>query len=310
MTAIVELRGASRYFGDIAALECLDLDLAEGEVLGLLGHNGAGKTTTLKLILGVIAPSAGDVRVFGQVPHTRAFDRLRHHLGYLPENVSFYDQLTGREVIRYLARLKRASREQADGLLEQVGLSEAADRHVRTYSKGMRQRLGLAQALLGEPRLLLFDEPTVGLDPIATQDFYATVDELRRKGVAIILCSHVLPGIERHIDRAAIVGQGRMLASGTLAEMRARASLPLTLRARCTPGDAEWEDRLRGRGLEGRRVNGTSFELAVPAEDKMATMRILLADPAVCDVEVEAPSLERLYTHFATQAATRQETAR
>src|SRR5690606_6403064 len=117
----------------------------------------------------------------------------------------FYPLLTGRETLHHFARIKGAALRQADQLLEQVGLAHAADRRVKTYSKGMRQRLGLAQALLGEPRLLLLDEPTVGLDPIATQDLYLLIDQLRQQGTSVILCSHVLPGVEAHINRAAIL---------------------------------------------------------------------------------------------------------
>ena len=296
---VIALEKVAVRYGRVHAIEELDLRLAEGETLGLLGHNGAGKTTTIKLILGIIEATCGSVRVFGHAPHERAFDDLRFHVGYLPENVSFYDQMTGREVLHYFARLKRAAKAQANALLEQVGLGEAADRRVKTYSKGMRQRLGLAQALLGEPRLLLLDEPTVGLDPIATRDFYATIDDLRRKGVSAILCSHVLPGIERHIDRVAILGNGRLLATGTLPELRAAAGLPLTVRARCTPGQNGFERRFLEQGLHGRRIDGDTLELDVATETKMEAMRALLADPGVCDIEVEPPSLERIYAHFA-----------
>ncbi len=159
-------------------------------------------------------------------------NELRRRLGYLPENVQFYEQLSGREVLDYFARLKRVASGQVGELLERVGLAHAMDRRVKTYSKGMRQRLGLAQALLGEPRLLLLDEPTTGLDPMATKDFYGMVDELSRRGVSVILCSHVLPGVERHIDRAVIFGRGRMLAAGSIDELRESAALPLVMRLR------------------------------------------------------------------------------
>src|SRR5690606_30958723 len=142
---------------------------------------------------------------------------------YLPENVMFYPQLTGRETLTHFARLKQANTRQIEELLSQVGLQHAADRRVKTYSKGMRQRLGLAQALLGNPRLLLLDEPTVGLDPIATQDLYVLIDRLRQGGTSVILCSHVLPGVEPHIDRAAILAGGQLEAVGTLASLRNEA---------------------------------------------------------------------------------------
>nr|BFE97424.1 hypothetical protein GCM10020185_79600 [Pseudomonas brassicacearum subsp. brassicacearum] len=176
---VVEIEGVSQYYGDVAVLRGLDLNLAQGEVLGLFGHNGAGKTTTMKLILGLLRASEGQVRVFGRAPSDPS---VRQMLGYLPENVMFYPQLSGLETLRHFARLKGATPEQVQRLLEEVGLAGAATRRVKTYSKGMRQRLGLAQALLGQPRLLLLDEPTVGLDPIATQDLYQLLDRLRWQG--------------------------------------------------------------------------------------------------------------------------------
>ena len=298
MSYAVDLDNARKVYGRVTALDGLTLQIPQGEVVGLLGHNGAGKTTTIKLILGLIAPSDGEVEVLGRRPYAKASRSLRMQWGYLPENVCFYNQLTGCEVLDYFARLKRIRAAERDALLERVGLGEAANRRVKTYSKGMRQRLGLAQALLGQPRLLMLDEPTVGLDPIAVRDFFSTLDELRRQGTTVILSSHVLPGIEQHIDRVAILQAGALKALGTLEQLRREAGLPLTIRVDGEWQKGHWETRLGEQGIAQYKVNGTRLEVESSLEAKLDVMRFLLADKSVNDLDVQQPSLESLYVHY------------
>lgn len=299
----VTFKQVSKRYGKFTAVDGLELSIGQGEVIGLLGHNGAGKTTSMKMMLGVSKPTTGEVRVFGEDPTGPQAHHLRERLGYLPESVSFYDQLTGLEVLRYFARLKRVDPAVCEGLLERVGLMKAAiNKRVKTYSKGMRQRLGLAQALLGEPRLLLLDEPTVGLDPIATRDLYVMLDQLRKQGVTILLCSHVLPGIERHIDRAAIMGSGRLLAFGSLEELRQSANLPLIIQVR--GGDAQAHaDKLGKLGVECTPLQADQLEIKGAASAKLEVLRELLQQPGVEDIDIVPPSLETLYAHISLQGA-------
>ncbi|MFP5337630.1 MAG: ABC transporter ATP-binding protein, partial [Gammaproteobacteria bacterium] len=266
----VEIQGVSQRYGSMTVLHDLNLNLGEGEVLGLFGHNGAGKTTSMKLILGLLAPSEGQVKVLGRAPND---PQVRRQLGYLPENVTFYPQLSGRETLRHFARLKGAALGQVDELFEQVGLAHAADRRVKTYSKGMRQRLGLAQALLGEPKLLLLDEPTVGLDPIATQDLYLLIDRLRQRGTSIILCSHVLPGVEAHINRAAILAKGRLQAVGSLSQLRAEAGLPVRIRASGISERDSWLQRWTDAGHSARGLSESSLEVVAVNGHKLVLLR-------------------------------------
>ena len=296
MPNAIETSGIGKRYGAAVALEEVSAIVPAGRVVGLLGHNGAGKSTLIKLALGLIAPSAGRLSVLGWEPSAAA-RALRARIGYLPENVAFYDNLTGAEVIEYLAALKKAPREQGTQLLERVGLGRAAAQRVRTYSKGMRQRLGLAQALLGAPELLLLDEPTTGLDPAATRDFYAAVGELRRAGRTVVISSHLLAELEPHIDRAIILGAGRLIAQGSVRELRERAGLPTTVAVRLANGINGF---LHERWLSGLPVRvgpestGT-VEIDVPPAEKLELIRRLMSVPNVADVEVKQPTLARLY---------------
>lgn len=295
----VEIEGVSQQYGSMTVLHDLNLCLGEGEVLGLFGHNGAGKTTSMKLILGLLQASRGRVQVLGRSPNDSL---VRRQLGYLPENVTFYAQLSGRETLRHFARLKGAALTQVDDLLEQVGLADAMERRVKTYSKGMRQRLGLAQALLGAPRLLLLDEPTVGLDPIATQDLYQLVDRLRQQGTSIILCSHVLPGVEAHINRAAILAHGRLQAVGSLASLREDAGLPALIRASGLKQSAQLLQRWHADGHQARSVGVDGVEVVAINGHKLGLLRQLLGEGEAQDIDIHQPSLEDLYRHYMDQA--------
>jgi Cu-processing system ATP-binding protein len=294
-TPLVSLENVSKNYKSLQALSSINLQLAQGEVLGLFGHNGAGKTTMMKLILGVISADAGDVTVMGMKPDNKSAWHMRAKMGYLPENVMFYEQLTGLEVLSYFARLKGQSKAHAKALLEQVGIAHAMGRQVKTYSKGMRQRLGLAQAFIGEPKLLLLDEPTVGLDPNATAEFYNSVDQLKTQGTSVVLCSHVLPGVEQHIDRAMIISGGKTLALGTIAELRSAASLPTQIKPQGL-NPALLEDP-----IVKSYVNSTGH-LIVPEQEKLKVLRYLLADNSLSDIAVESANLEQVYQYYLAQA--------
>jgi Cu-processing system ATP-binding protein len=294
-TPVVSLENVSKNYKSLQALSSINLQLAQGEVLGLFGHNGAGKTTMMKLILGVISADAGNVTVMGMKPDNKSAWHMRTKMGYLPENVMFYEQLTGLEVLTYFARLKGQSKAQAEALLEQVGIAHAMGRQVKTYSKGMRQRLGLAQAFIGEPKLLLLDEPTVGLDPNATAEFYNSVDQLKNQGTSVVLCSHVLPGVEQHIDRAMIISGGKTLALGTIAELRSAASLPTQIKPQGLNFSLLEDPRVKSY------VNSTG-NLIVPEQDKLKVLRYLLADESLSDIAVESANLEQVYQYYLAKA--------
>ncbi|MEW6707217.1 MAG: ABC transporter ATP-binding protein [Pseudomonadota bacterium] len=231
----ISLAGVRKAFGPVQAVAGVDLAVAPGEVFGLIGHNGAGKSTLFKLMLGLLAPDAGSVRVAGAVVGGRAWREARRRIGYLPEHLALYDNLSGLETLRFFARLKGVAASQCGPLLERVGLSAAAGRAVHGYSKGMRQRLGFAQALLGRPQVLFLDEPTNGLDPQAIRDFYEILAGLRAQGVTVLITSHILAELQQRVDRLAIMVEGRICALGSVQQLRDELKLPLLLELRGEP---------------------------------------------------------------------------
>ncbi len=204
----------------LRAVDDVSLTVREGEVFGLLGPNGSGKSTTLKVLLGLLPPTRGSCHLFG-----RSCDEVgaRSEVGYLPEAPNFHRLLAGRELVAYyggLCGLRGARlRERTDEVLGLVGLAAAADRRVGTYSKGMLQRVGLAQALVHDPRLLILDEPTAGLDPLGTAEFARLILKLKERGKTVLLCSHLLAQVEGLCDRVAILDRGRVVAEGTVEEL-------------------------------------------------------------------------------------------
>jgi Cu-processing system ATP-binding protein len=293
----VVVTGVAKSYGKVSAVKDVSFILNEGETVALVGHNGAGKTTIVKLLLGLIRPSEGSVQVLGEDPARGDFG-VRQRLGYLPESVAFHMALTGRETLAFYARLKRVDRFCIPELLDRVGLSaEAADRPVRTYSKGMRQRLGLAQALLGQPRVLLLDEPTSGLDPALRRRFYDLLDELRSKGTTILLSSHALTELEDRADRVLIVNQGVKIADGTLDSLRGLARLPTRVSVKLANG-ASVEDWESGRAI-WTSARHDMVETEVAMEDKVSLLKTLTANPAdIAALHVMEPTLDDLYAHF------------
>jgi Cu-processing system ATP-binding protein len=276
-TAAISLRGVCKHYGAVRAVDGVDLDVGYGELFGLIGHNGAGKSTLFKMMLGLIPATAGSIRVAGASVRGAAFRAARRQIGYLPENLVLYDNLSGLETLRFFAKLKGAPAADCASLLARVGLAGAVDQPVRAYSKGMRQRLGFAQALLGAPRVLFLDEPTNGLDPAAIHDFYATLQALREQG------------------------DGRVLALGSVAALRAQADLPLTLALRVEAGarGALWAQLapLRAHGAE--IVDGQAEHEVMLRCSRSLKMDVLQAlqplGGRLLDLQIHEPSLEDVF---------------
>ncbi len=220
---IIGAEGLTKKYGTQIAVNNLTLEIGEGEVFGFLGPNGAGKTTTLLMFLGLTEPTSGKVRVIGFDP-TREPLRIKEKVGYLPENVGFYDDMDARQNLQFIARLNRipdkVSAKKIDELLQQVGLLEEAKKKVGTYSKGMRQRLGIAEVLIKDPKLIFLDEPTIGLDPDGTNRMLDLIHNLsREKNITIFLSSHLLDQVQRICDRVGIMIKGNLVAMGPIQEL-------------------------------------------------------------------------------------------
>ncbi len=294
---ILSLSNLTKRFGTQIALDGVDLGLAAGERVALLGHNGAGKSTLMKLVLGLIPASEGRVEVAGHAPGSGVARALT---AYLPENVAFHPALTAREQLRHFLRLRGADPRGAGGLLERVGLADAADRRIGTYSKGMRQRVGLAQALIGRPRLMVLDEPTSGLDPVSRREFYALLDELAATGTAILLSSHALSEVETKMDRIVILSKARKVAEGTLETLRAEAALPLTVHLRPRKG----QGATLAAAFPEARSSAEILTLTCAQSEKLAlTARLAGAADALADFDVLPPSLDDIYAHISRRAA-------
>lgn len=298
MSVAISLEKVGKQYGALAAVRDVTLELGEGHTVALVGHNGAGKTTLFKLMLGLTRCSDGTVHVLGADPFSPAGQQSRLAIGYLPENVVFSGALTGLETLQFYAKLKRRKASECATLLERVGLGHAARKRVATYSKGMRQRLGLAQAVLGAPRLLFLDEPTTGLDPLVRQGFYDLLGELRNRGATALLSSHALSELEARIDRVVIMHAGRIVAAGSLDALRNLAGLPVRFRLSVT--EDFLAEPIYALAPLATSTSGSDGRIEVTCKNghKMEALRRIAGMPHVLDVTVVEPTLDEIYASF------------
>ncbi len=301
----IATEGLTKRFGDIAAVDGVDLTVPTGSVFGFLGPNGSGKTTTIRMLLGLISPSAGRARLLGEAVPSGS-GRSLPHVGALIEGPAFYPWLSGRE---NLARLDAVSRDgqratrrpRIEDALSRVGLTAAGDKKYRAYSLGMRQRLGLASALLRPRRLLVLDEPTNGMDPQGTREIRHLVNQLAADGTTVFLSSHLLSEVEQICTHAAVMSRGRLLTQGTLAELRQAGQA----RLRVEVDDAALATPILARlGLEvgtdagGPTTKGTAGVLSGVLGSRSpeeCCRQLVLGGVGVRSLTVEQPSLEDLF---------------
>ena len=301
MPAAVEVESVARQYGSVVAVRDLTFALQAGEVLGVLGPNGAGKTTAIRVLTTILSPSYGSFTIDG-IPHTRP-QEIRRRIGVLPESAGYPERQTGYEYLRYHARLHGHSRGSAGalaaGLLDEVGLGERGGSLITTYSRGMRQRLGIARALVNDPRVVVLDEPTLGLDPAGQRQVLGNVKRIASdRGAAVLLSTHLLAEVEENCSRVLILNRGRVVTEGTVTEVARRAAAPRSGLLRVLPEDAERATiLLAGRsGVENVETNGRPGTLTVvfagtePSLNE--TLRALLdADVPVLSFELEGARL-------------------
>jgi ABC-2 type transport system ATP-binding protein len=305
---VIVCGGLTKRFGTTVAVDRLELRVGAAQVYGFLGPNGAGKTTTIRMLLGLIAPTAGVIELLGRrLPDPRATGQA----GPMIEEPAFYPWLTGRQNLQVLAATSggaaagRAGTAEVGRVLALTGLSGAATRKVRTYSQGMRQRLGVAAAILGRPPLLIIDEPTNGLDPSGIRDIRELLRGLAADGTTVFLSSHLLAEVEQVCDRVAVIVRGRLVDEGPPAALGA---IRRRVRVTVDPADSPAAGRLLDRWSSTRPADGADGEFVVQHDSGRAVNAALVAGGVIAEsVLVEQPRLEDRFLELTTQPAAKEE---
>ena len=290
-TPVISAHALTKHYGSVHALTDLTLDVMAGEIFGFLGPNGAGKSTTIRTLLGFLHPSSGSASVLGLDIETSSVE-IRRSTGYLPGGIALYDSLTGNQALDYLGDLQGRPATRRAELCERLELSGAVlKRRVRDYSRGMRQKIGVVQALQHDPELAILDEPTEGLDPLMQQAFYRILDDLRHEGRTVFFSSHVLSEVERLCDRVAIIRAGRLMAIHDVNELLARRRRRVMVRWRGEAPDFGSLPGLEGAVVDRDRLHGTL------TGDIAAFVRAI-ASPSLEDLTIEPASLEEAFLEY------------
>ncbi len=300
---VIEVRGLLKLYGATRAVDSIDLSIKRGEIFGLLGPNGAGKTTTILMLLGLTETSGGSVNVLGFDPVREPLE-VKRRVGYLPDAVGFYDHMTARENLRYTARLLEIPRAEANKrimeAMESVELADVVDQRVSTYSRGMRQRLGIAEIVMKRAEVAILDEPTSGLDPHATHELLEMIRRLKRNGVAVLLSSHLLDRVQSVCDRVALFNRGKIALMGTVVELANQvlgAGHPLRVEA---TGDGIAGLLRSVEGVQNVFADGDDAWRVIADRDVRAAVaqRIVNGGGSLTQLADLQPSLEEVYTHY------------
>jgi len=313
---IIEIQGLTKHYGEVVAVDDLTLSIRQGEVFGLLGPNGAGKTTTTLMLLGLTEPTAGTATIDGH-NCTRDPIAIKRMVGYLPDNVGFYPDLTGRENLRFTGRLNglmgEACEERINTLLERVGMTYAADRKAGTYSRGMRQRLGIADVLMKDPKVIIMDEPTLGIDPSGMRELIALIRELSTvDGRTILISSHQLHQIQQICDRVGIFVKGKLIACGPIQELGKQLQNEghYTLEIVADQCDERLQQLLQAvEGVKKVTTDASGKILIVSKQDvRQAVLKQMLDHGyGVSQLRQEGGELDEIYSKFFEKAGERDD---
>ncbi|MFC7231374.1 ATP-binding cassette domain-containing protein [Saliphagus sp. GCM10025308] len=299
--AAIELDGLTKRFGDVLAVDDFDLTVEEGEIFGFLGPNGAGKSTTIDILLDFTRPTDGTATVLGYDAQKESL-AVRQRTGVLPDGYHVYDRLTGRRHLEFVVELKAVD-EDVDALLERVGLAEAADRKAGGYSKGMRQRLVLAMALVGDPDLLILDEPSTGLDPNGAREMREIIRRENERGTTIFFSSHIMEQVEAICDRVAIINRGRLVAVDTVEGLRDATETSTTLSISVSNVDDALLETVAGlEGVTDVALKEGRLRVVLSGGSKFDVLNTLDdAGADVGDFSVDESSLEDLFVRYTTE---------
>ncbi len=297
---MIHIDGLTKRYGDVLAVNDLNLKIRKGEVFGFLGPNGAGKTTTIKSILGMILPNEGEISIMGRSVQKKRREAITR-VGYLPEHLQLYKNLTGRETLEFFAELRGVEKKKVDKLLNEVGLKEAGSRKVGGYSKGMAQRLALAQCLIGDPPLLILDEPTSGLDPEATTMVKKVVRNYADSGGTVFFSSHILPNVQEVADRVAIITNGKLRVIDSIDNLRDKLELPSRLELQLSVDHRNISKYLKDYSkVKSFRGKGRNVVISCRSQDKTAIIRkIEDLGVKVVDFNYQEGDLEDIFLRYA-----------
>ena len=290
---MIEVENLTKYYGKFKALDGINLRIEENEIFGFLGPNGAGKTTTINLILGLIQPTSGKIRVAG-FDVTRNPMEVKRICGYLPENAGFYAHMTAKQNLMYFAEFYGMSKEEAskkaNELLELVGLGDAANKKVGEFSRGMKQRLGLAQALINDPKAVFLDEPTAGLDPAGAADFRRIIKQLKKDGKTIFFSSHILSEVKEVCETIGIIHRGKIVAKGRIEDFRGKTKIAVQSEPKAN------EELLKKFGRVSYDEKSDVFVIEADDDCRIEIARFLFENGYVVkELHLIEPSLEEIY---------------